>query len=257
MKKFTFLLVCFLALFGGAHAQQQAFQAGEKITFSVFYNVIGMYLHAGTASFHTQVAKYNNRDVYHVVGEGATNPRYDWIFKVRDRYESFFNTDDLESVRFIRHVNEGKYKKHEEVHFNAKENTAVTSKGVFKVPEKVLDVINCLYFARNINYAQYKEGDKIPFSMFLDDEVYSMYIRYAGKQTISTKYGTFRTIVLKPLLLKGNVFQGGEQMTVWISDDPNHVPVRIESDLSVGSVKVDMMKYQNLKHPLSALIKVN
>jgi hypothetical protein len=73
-------------------AQHEAFQAGEKIQFTVFYNVIGLYVNAGNATFTVGKAKLNSQDVYHVVGEGKTNPRYDWIFKVRDRYESYFHT---------------------------------------------------------------------------------------------------------------------------------------------------------------------
>ena len=83
-----------------------------------------------------------------------------------------------------------------------------------------------------------------------------MYIRYMGKETVKTKYGKFKTIKFRPLLLKGTIFEGGEKMTVWISDDKNKIPVRIESPISVGSIKVDMMTYRNLRHPLSSLISV-
>ena len=81
-----------------------------------------------------------------------------------------------------------------------------------------------------------------------------MYIRYMGKENIKTKYGKFRAIKFKPLLLKGTIFEGGEKMTVWVSDDGNKIPVRIESPISVGSIKVDMMTYRNLRYRLSSLI---
>ena len=38
-----------------------------------------------------------------------------------------------------------------------------------------------------------------------------------------------------------------------VSDDANHIPLRVESPLSVGSIKVDMMAYRNLRYPLSSL----
>jgi hypothetical protein len=81
--------------------------------------------------------------------------------------------------------------------------------------------------------------------MFLDNEVYSMYIRYLGKETVKTKYGKFKAIKFKPLLIKGTIFQGGEKMTVWVSDDANRIPIRIESPIVVGKVKVDMMSSKN------------
>lgn len=259
MKKIYFLFGAILLLTQisstaqTAAIQNNAFQPQEKISYTVFYNVIGIYINAGTASFTTSSEKMPNADVYHVVGEGSTNPHYDWIFKVRDRYESYFSTTDLQPVKFVRHISEGSYQKHEEVTFNQQTNTAITNNGVFKVPENVQDVISVMYYARNINYDQYKDGDKIPFSMFLDDKVYNMYIHYMGRETVKTKYGKFNAIKLKPLLLKGNVFDGGEKMTIWVTDDANHIPVRVESPISVGSVKIDLMHYENLKYPITVL----
>lgn len=232
------------------------FNAGEQINFVVFYNVIGIYVNAGNASFTTSLEKINNKPAYHVVGLGKTNSKYDWIFKVRDRYETYFDTATLQPYKFIRNIEEGGYKKYENVTFNQSANTAVSSTGVFKVPNCVQDVLSSIYYARNIDFDKYKAGDKIPFSMFMDNEVFNLYIRYLGKETVKTKYGTFKTIKFKPLLVKGTMFEGGEKMTVWVSDDRNKIPVRIESPIVVGSVKVDMMGYKNLRYPLTSLTNV-
>lgn len=232
-----------------------AFRAGEVVQFRVFYTVIGAYIYAGDATFTTTLENYNNKAVYHVVGSGRTRPSFDIAYKVRDRYESYFDTTDLQPLRFIRDVNEGGYKNYETISFNRETKTAVTNKGVFKMPDCVQDVVSAMYYARNIDFNKYKPDDKIHFSMFLDHEVFNMYIRYLGKDTVRTQYGTFRAIKFKPLLLEGTVFEGGEKMTVWVSDDPNHVVLRVESPIVVGKVKIDMMGYKNLRHPLSSLMK--
>jgi len=234
----------------------KAFMAGESLTYNVFYAVAGIYVNAGTANFTLTKDKVNNVPCYHVVGEGHTNSSYDWIFKVRDKYETYFDTTNLQPLKFVRNVDEGGYKKTENVSFNQQTNTAVTGEGVFKLPNCVQDVLSSIYYARNIDFNKYKPGDKIPFSMFLDNEVYDLYIRYLGKEVIKTKYGKFRAIKFKPLLIKGTIFEGGEKMTVWVSDDKNHVPVRIESPISVGSVKIDMISYRNLRYPLTSLVSL-
>lgn len=232
------------------------FGSGERITFKVFYNVIGIFIDAGSAQFSINKEVLNNKGVYHVIGDGFSNPSYDWVFKVRDRYETYIDTVSLKPYKFIRNVDEGGYKKYENVTFNHEAGTAVSTRGVFKVPPCVQDVLSTIYYARNIDYAKYKPGDKIPFALFLDDEVTNLFIRYVGKQTIKTKYGKFKAILIKPLLVKGTIFEGGEKMNVWVSDDANHIPLRIESPISVGSVKVDMMGYQNLRYPLTSRISV-
>jgi hypothetical protein len=101
-----------------------------------------------------------------------------------------------------------------------------------------------------------KPGDKIPFWLFLDNQLYEIYVRYLGKEIISTQYGKFRAIKFKPLLIKGTIFEGGEKMTVWVSDDGNHIPLRVESPILVGSVKVDMMDFRIRRYPMTSLVDV-
>lgn len=233
-----------------------SFVAGEQIRFNVFYNLAGVYVNAGEASFTTTLEQMAGRPVYHIVGSGRTHSSYDWIYKVRDRYETYVDTATMLPLRFVRNVDEGGDKKYEQVTFNKAANTAITNKGVFKVPDCVQDVLSAIYYARNINYAGYKPGDKIPFSMFLDNELHNLYVRYLGTEEVKTRYGTFRAIKFSPLLIKGTIFEGGERMTVWVTNDANRMPVRIESPIVVGSVKVDMMSYRNLRHPMTALKKL-
>ena len=262
MKKYFSLILAILALSWRPTATGEefcsirnlAFQEGENISFNVFYSVVGIYINAGTANFTVTPEQLNNHQVYHVVGSGSSNPSYDWIFKVRDRYETYIDTGTLKPLKFIRDINEGGFKKYENITFNHQANTAVTTTGVFKVPACVQDVLSSIYYARNIDFSRYQPEDKIPFTMFLDNEVYNLYIKYLGKEIVKTKYGKFRAIKFKPLLVKGTLFEGGEKMTVWVSDDPNHIPLRIESPIVVGSVKVDMMQYRNLRYPLSSMI---
>jgi uncharacterized protein DUF3108 len=265
MRLFT--LACVLALtalsfplragdeFCGLH--NTAFQVGEKITYKVYYYLAGVYVAAGEAIFNTTLEQINGRPVYHVTGDGSTYGFYDNFFKVRDKYETYIDTATLQPHKFIRNINEGGYKKYENVTFNKTTDAAVTTDGVFKVPSCVQDVLSSIYYARNIDFSKMKVNDKIPFSMFLDNQVYNLYVRYLGKEVIRTKYGKFHAIKFRPLLIKGTIFEGGEKMTVWVSDDPNHIPLRVESPISVGSVKVDMMDFRNRRYPMTSLMDVN
>jgi hypothetical protein len=233
-----------------------AFNAGEKITYTVYYNAAGVvYINAGQATFTNTLEMLNNKPVYHIVGEGNTNSSYDWIYKVRDKYETYIDTSTMQALKFVRSINEGGFKKYQNVTFNQTAHTAVTNEGVFKVPGCVQDVVSSVFYARNIDFSKLNPEDKIAFSMFLDNEVYNMYIRYIGKETIKTKYGKFNAIKFKPLLLKGSIFDGGEKMTVWVTDDANHIPIRIESPIVVGKVQIDMMAYENIRHPMTSLIR--
>lgn len=232
-----------------------AFKADEEVKMKVYYSTLGMYVGAGEAVFTSTLERYNGKPAYHFVGTGSTYSFFDNFFKVRDRYESYVDTASLLPVKFIRNVDEGGYKKYNNVTFNQEANSAISTNGVFKVTDCIQDVVSSVYYARNINFDKYKVNDKIPFDMFLDDEIFHLYIRYLGKETIKTRYGKFNAIKIRPLLVKGTIFEGGEKMTAWLSDDPNHLLLRVESPIAVGSIKVDMMSYKNLRHPLTSLIK--
>jgi len=231
-----------------------AFKGDEEIRMKVFYSTMGMYVGAGEAVFNASVERLNGKTVYHFTGDGKTYSFFDNFFKVRDKYESYVDTATMLPYKFVRNVDEGGYKKYNNVTFNQDANTAVSTNGVFKVSNCIQDVVSSVYYARNIDFDKYKPEDKIPFDMFLDDEVYHLYIRYVGKEKIKTRFGKFNAIKIKPLLIKGTIFEGGEKMTAWLSDDPNHLLLRVESPIAVGSIKVDMMSYKNLRHPLSSLI---
>ena len=266
MKKtrwFGLLVIVLLSSSRSAEAPQDSFcgtknisfDVGEKVSFTVYYAVAGIYVNAGTATFTSNLETMNNRPVYHIIGDGKTNSSYDIFYKVRDRYESYIDTATMQPLKFIRNISEGGYKKYENITFNKTANTAVTANGLYKVPACVQDVVSAMYYARNIDFSKLQPDDKIPFAMFLDNEVFNMHIRYLGKEVIKTKYGKFNAIKIKPLLLKGTIFEGGENMTVWISDDLNHIPLRVESPIVVGKVKIDMMGHQGLRHPLRSLIR--
>lgn len=232
-----------------------SFQEGEVLKFRVYYNMSALWVPAGDASFTTTSETLNGKPVYHIVGDGRTLKSYEWFYKVRDKYETYLDKETMLPVRFVRNVNENGFKIYNNVTFNQKQGKAVSTKGVYTVPSCVQDVLSAIFYARNIDYSKHKVGDKIPFSMFLDDKVYELYIRYLGKEKVTTKYGTFNTIKISPLLIEGTIFKGGEKMMIWVSDDNNHIPVRIDSPILVGSVKVDMMGYERLRNPLTSLLK--
>jgi hypothetical protein len=234
-----------------------SFREGEKLTFKVFYNMGFIWINSGTADFTVTPEIYDNESVYHLLGVGRTAKSFEWFYKVMDTYESYVDKETMLPKKFVRHVNEGGMKINNEVSFDHSKGEAISDKKKFTIPKHTIDVVTAMYYARNINYNKYKPGDKIPFTMFLDNQVYNLYIKYIGKEKIETRMGTFNAIKIAPLLIEGTIFKDGNKMTIWLSDDSNHLPVRVESPILIGSVKIDLMEYQNLKNPFSGMISQN
>ena len=233
--------------------QNNAFKPGEFLKYRIHYGIID----AGEATLEVKPELFpiGNRKCYHVVGLGRTRGAFDWFFKVRDRYESYFDTQAFVPWIFIRRVDEGGYKISQNVTFNPYKKTATSEKGTIPVVEYVQDLVSAYYYARTLDFTNAKEGTLFPIPAYLDDEVYPMVIKYVGKQTISTRLGTFRCIMFRPLLQEGRVFKEQEGMTVWVTDDNNRIVVRAEAEILVGSIKMDLDGYKGLAGPLTSKLK--
>lgn len=234
--------------------QNHAFQSGERLIYRVYYNMAMLWISAGEAQFSVKTESLCHKKTFHFIGEGHTLKAYEWFYKVSDVYESYVDSESLQPMHFIRQVNEGGYRIDNNVYFHHDKHIAITTGGNYNIPTCIQDVLSAIYYARNIDYNKYAAGTKIPFNMFLDNKVYPLFIRYLGKEIITTRYGTFKTIKFKPLLINGTIFSGGEKMTVWVSDDENHVPLRVDTPITIGSIKVDLIGYQHLRHPFRSLI---
>jgi len=122
-----------------------AFNTGEKITYSIFYNVIGLYVNAGDAQFTVTPSKWEGEPALALTATGNSNRRYDWIFKVRDKYESIVDTKSLLPYFFSRSINEGSFHQKQTLSFNQKVNEVTTQKGEsFKTADCTFDVISNL-----------------------------------------------------------------------------------------------------------------
>ena len=87
--------------------------------------------------------------------------------------------------------------------------------------------------------------------MFLDEENYLMEVNYLSTEIINSKLGKIRCIKLQPKVQVGRVFSNEDDLTIWISDDKNHLLIKAEMSILVGSLAIDIQTSKNIKFPLS------
>ena len=119
-----------------------------------------------------------------------------------------------------------------------------------EVPKNILDMVSLFYSIRNHDYKNFKYDQLIKIVTYFDDEIFPFDIRYRGIETIRTPLGKFECLKFVPFVEPGRIFESEDDMTIWISNDKNLIPLRIQFDLIVGSFKCDLIKYKNLKFPL-------
>ncbi len=230
----------------------EAFKEGEILSFRLHYGL----LDAGAIVMEVKPKLINvsGRQVYHIVGNGYTKGTFDWFFKVRDRYETFIDKDALLPWMFVRRVNEGGYITNQDYSFNHYTHKVDVGNGEkIDIPEGTQDMISAFYSARNLNLSNAKEGDVFTINSIVDKEIWPLKIRYIGKETITCDIGTFRCVKFRPIVQKGRIFKREDDLNVWLTDDKNHVPLRAEAKLMVGSIKLDIVSAKNLANPTSEI----
>lgn len=221
-----------------------AFKPGEILKFRIHYGIMD----AGEATLEVKsdLTNMGGRDCYHFVGNGKSVGAFDWFFKVRDRYESVVDKDALIPWLFVRRVNEGGYIINQNVSFNHYLDSAKSEKATISIPDNTQDLVSSFYYARTIDFSAAKEGDIFEINGYLDDKVFPLNLKFLGREVIDSKKGKFRCIKLRPMLQQGRVFKDQEDMTIWVSDDLNKIPVRVQTDILIGSIKMDLVDFTNL-----------
>jgi len=230
-----------------------AFKEGEILTYRLHYGL----LNAGNIVLEVkpEIMDIGNRKVYHIVGTGYTTGSADWFYKVRDRYETYMDKDAMLPWLFVRRVDEGGFKFSQDYSFNHYQKTVdVGNNEKFDIPAGIQDMVSAFYSARNMDLSNAKEGDLFSITCFVDKEVWPLKIKFIGRETIETDIGNFRCLKFRPVVQKGRVFKNEDDLNVWISDDKNHLPMRVKANIIIGSIKMDITGAKNLANATS---KVN
>ncbi|GAB2559572.1 DUF3108 domain-containing protein [Spirosoma areae] len=243
----------FMALNTYRRVANNSFGPGEHLEYRVHYG----FLNAAQAVVDVSPTLYkvNDRPCYRVNVDGRTVGAFDLVTRIRDTWRSYIDTSAILPQKFYSNLQENSYRKEENITFNHEANTAKaeerTEKDVFNVPDNVHDLISGYYFLRTIDFNRLSSGQVIEVPAFYDDTVYNMKVRYRGKDVVKTKQGKVNVIKLNPVLPPGNsLFKEEESIRIFVSDDANKVPIKVEVDLWIGSMVMDLKHNAGLKQPL-------
>ena len=236
-----------------------AFGNGERVVYKLYYNLNFIWIPAGEVTFTVE----DLGEEYKLTAIGETYASYEWFFKVRDRYESYVNKETLLPRKAVRIIHEGNYDLYEYIEFDQAKRSGITYRGhthkeamaqskPFASETCLHDVLSSIYYTRNSQLDEVRANSTIPLSVIMSHEIYPLDVKMVGK-TEDKKIkglGRFDAYELVPQLVAGDVFNEDSEMRVWASTAGSHVPLTIESPVSVGSVKAVLKSHDRLRHPL-------
>lgn len=230
--------------------RNEAFKKGEVLEYRVHYGFID----AGTARVEVREEdrKIAGRSVLHAIGTGKSHWTFDWFFKVRDKYESYIDEEEIFPWMFIRRVDEGGYIINQDYAFFQNKDTVDNGAGKrFAIPHGTQDMLSSFYFARTLDLNNAEEGDIFSIEAFIDDSVWTGKLKFMGTDTVEVGLGKFSCLKFVPIVQKGRIFKREEDLTLYITNDKNKIPVLAEAKILVGSIKMELQNYSGLANPIS------
>jgi len=221
-------------------AQNRTFGAGEKFVFSVGYGVIK----AGTAVMEIpEIVKQDGSKCYHIISTAQSNKFFSVFFKVDDKVESFMDVYGLYSLRYDKHLREGKFKADASMIFDQQNNLAIyhSGKDTFQVPEYVQDVLSAFYFVRT---QELKVGNSIFVDNHTDKKTYPIEVKVLRKEKVKVEAGEFDCVVVEPILRTPGLFEQKGSLTVWLTDDAVKMPVLMKSKVIIGYISTELVSYK-------------
>ena len=273
MKKVTMLL-CLLAFLGASMRPAQAqcpgenlaFSAGEDLSYKLYFNWKFIWVTVGSANMNIKQASYQGEDMYrcHLITRG--NRMADRLFVLRDTLVSVVD-DQLVPYYYRKGAKEGDRYFVDEAWYNYPGNDQTHVKLRFKShkgeitrkeedhKECVHDMLSMMLYARSFDASDYKVGDKILFPMVDNGKIEQQTLIYRGKKTFKmeeskTKY--------RCLVFSFVEYEDGEEkevVTFYITDDKNHLPVRLDMYLRFGSAKAFLTEAKGVRNPQTSIIK--
>jgi hypothetical protein len=219
------------------------FDVGERLEFSVSFGVSFISTHVGSAEMQlVERDALRGHGVWRasfIVSGGKLG------LSVHDTITSWFDTTNFTPLRFTQHL-------HEPKHSADRAFDIFPDRQTFQPrgdPErasvtKPLDDVSFLYFARTLPL---EPGQCYQLHRYFRPEGNPVVIRVIRRESITVPAGTFKAILVRPEITTSAIFANNGRAELWLSDDSTHVPIKLHTSLSFGSINLSLSKVERGK----------
>ena len=214
----------------GAHP----FKIGEKLTYTVklfLFSVGEQILEV------KEITQINGQLTYHLCSRVETSGWADLLFSYNHKLESFVDVDTLYPCQIRSYAQEEDSPPKEIiVQIDQKkgvafiENRATEKKWERKLSTTTLDITSLIYWLRN---QELKVGQIFSFLLLEDTSLRPIKIEVVKKEKVGNDLAFLCSEV------------GSGKIKIWFSADKNHLPLRIETDVTVGTLTSKLVKIED------------
>ena len=232
---------------------ERVLREGEKLVFDVTW----MGIKAGEATLESRgVVQLNGRQTYHLVTTAQSSPFISKFYRVDDRSDSYLAWGPLRTLQFDKQLREGNYRHNSRTAFDHDGKVATfryldfgpVPKNVTRLEEAekyskyvhqefplssgALDELSVLYFVRTLRLT---EGQTVTAKVFASKKNWDLEVKVLRRETLETALGPRETFLVEPLLKFEGIFQQKGRVLVWLTQDPERIPVLMKSEIKIGS----------------------
>ena len=239
-----------------------AFKSGEELSYDLYYNWKFIWMKVGTAQMDTKMTKFEGKDAWKSYLITRGNSKLDKFFTLRDTLLSYCNPD-LSPLYFRKGAVEGDSYYVDELWYSYPNGNCqlkkhrITSSGehlwqTSTYKNCIFDMMSILLRARNFDASKMKKGDVIPMPISDARRLNNSWLEFRGRENykMNDTKEKFRCLVFSFYDRENN--KSKELIRFWITDDQNHIPVRLDMFLSFGSAKAYLRSYKGIRSPMTA-----
>jgi len=257
-----------LTLHVGAKAQctfkNTAFQSGEFLTYNLYYNWKFVWVKAGNASMYTVLSRYGGQPAYRCSLTTRGNRKVDDMFVLRDTLLCY-DSERMEPLYFRKGAREGKRYTVDEVFYSYPSDRCHVKQMRQHSSGKrdweqhtynncVYDMMSIYLRARSFNPTGWKKGHNVDFPIVDGRNCTPARLHFDGKCNVKGDNGhTYRCLRLSYMELDDGKYK--RIVDFYVTNDANHVPVRLDMYLKFGSAKAFVVGMRGLRNPVTAQIK--
>jgi len=245
--------------------ENKAFQGGELLNYNLYFNWKFVWVKVGSATMTTQLSKFKGQEAFCTSLTTRGNKRLDGVFTMRDTLLSYCRADNLAPLYHRKGALEGKRYYVDELWYTYPNNRChlrmhrIDADGEVhwrdrEYSECIYDMMSIFLRARNFDASKMQKGDVIPMPISDARRLSNSWLKFRGTETfkVSDTKEKFRCLVFS--FIEHEDGKNHELVRFFVTDDDNHIPVRLDLNLSFGSAKVFLRNYDGIRNPMTAKI---
>ena len=270
MKRFKFIIVILLLFTpsiwvkGQCTFRNTAFKSGEFLSYNLYYNWKFLWVKAGIASMYTVQSSYNGQPAYRSSLVTRGNDKVDNLFVLRDTLLCYTSTN-MAPLYFRKGAREGKRYYVDEVFYSypndkchiKQHQLTASSENLWEehtYENCVFDMLNIFLRARSFDPANWKQGYQVDFMIASGHETVPARLKFNGRTTIKADNDVkYRCLQLSYLEKEEGKYK--RIVDFYVTDDDNHIPVRLDMFLRFGSAKAFLVSMKGIRNPVTSKAK--